>query len=142
MRFFLVCLYLCLELYLLISFANTFGFLTLICEIIISGILGFGILASQNEIMFGSLKDITMGKNNMGSFIGRSFFRFISGILLILPGILSDIFGIVFFIVSLLFKASGKREYKQTNATESSDFSDNDIIDVEVVEVDNKKIEN
>lgn len=142
MRFFLVFLYLCLELYLLVGFANTFGFLALVCEIIISGILGFGILSSQNEIMFGSLRDIAMGKDNMGSFIGRSFFRFISGILLILPGILSDFFGIVFFIVSLLFKASGKREYKQTNATESSDFSDDDVIDVEVVEVDNKKIEN
>lgn len=141
MRLFLIIIYFAFELYLLVSFADEFGFLALLGEIIISGILGFGILASQHEAMFGSLRDMAMGRGSMGGFITRSFFRFIGGLLLIIPGILSDIFGIVFFIISLLFKASGtysNQTYSNKNA-ESRHFDD-DVIDVEVIEESDKKI--
>ncbi|RDU62614.1 FxsA family protein [Helicobacter sp. MIT 14-3879] len=133
MRFIAIFIYIVIEIYLIILSVDEFGLLFIILEMIISFLLGAGIIASQGDVMFSSLKNISERKVSISNFVGMSFFRFISGILLIIPGILSDIFGVLFFIISLLFK-SNKAYYKEEYYNKKE--SNNDVIDVEIIEED------
>lgn len=151
MRVLLFIAYIFIEFYLIVEFIDEAGFLAFILEIIISALLGFGILASQFGSINDNLRNLMAFRLSLGSFLGRSIFRFISGVLLIIPAILSDIFGITFFIISLLFKAESQKSShyfysdsanfdfdteSRSNFAESSKFKtkQDDIIDVEVIE--------
>lgn len=140
MRFLLLVAYIIAEIYLVAEFIDEMGFLAFILEIIISAILGFGILASQFGSINTSLRSIMEFRLSVGSFLGRSICRLIGGILLIIPAILSDIFGVTFFIISLLFKAqSQESSFFSDNVNNSTKHKSNEeIIDVEVVETDSK----
>lgn len=151
MRFLLLIAYIFIEFYLIVEFIDEAGFLAFILEIIISALLGFGILASQFGSINDNLRNLMAFRLSLGSFLGRSIFRFIGGVLLIIPAILSDIFGVTFFIISLLFKAESQKSShhfysysanfdfdaeSRSNFAESSKFKtkQDDIIDVEVIE--------
>ncbi|WP_181646875.1 FxsA family protein [Helicobacter sp. 16-1353] len=154
MRLILFIVYLFVEIYLIVSFADEFGILSLFLEILLSAFVGIGILATQYRVMIESYNSIFRSQNGIGNFIGKSFFRLIGGILLIVPGILSDVIGLSFFIISLFFPTKLKNDSNPNDFQEfrySSDFSgfqdsknskDNpEIIDVEIIE-DNKNLKN
>ena len=121
MRFLLLVVYFFVEIFFIVEFADEFGILSLFAEMIVSAILGFGILFSQASNLSFAYNEILSG--GIGSFIGRNLFRLLGAIMLIIPGILCDIFGICFVVVSLFFRP------KEIKKEESSD-----IIDVEIIE--------
>ena len=121
MRFLLLVVYFFVEIFFIVEFADEFGILSLFAEMIVSAILGFGILFSQASNLSFAYNEILSG--GTGSFIGRNLFRLLGAIMLIIPGILCDIFGICFVVVSLFFRP------KEIKKEESSD-----IIDVEIIE--------
>ena len=123
MRFLLVIIYFFIEVFFVVEFADEFGIFSLFLEMIISAILGFGILLSQATSLSFAYNEILSG--GIGSFIGRNLFRLFGAIMLIIPGILCDVVGISFVIISLFFK---------TTKYESKKDDDNDIIDVEIIE--------
>ena len=120
MRFLLLVIYFFVEIFFIVEFADEFGLLSLFVEMIVSAILGFGILFSQASNLSFAYNEILSG--GIGSFIGRNLFRLLGAIMLIIPGILCDIFGIC-VVVSLFFRP------KEIKKEESSD-----IIDVEIIE--------
>lgn len=146
MRYLLLVAYIAIEIYLIAEFVDEVGFLAFVLEVVVSALFGFGILISQFGNINDSLKSIMTFKLSLGSFLGRSIFRLIGGILLIIPAILSDIFGITFFVISLLFKAES--QHFQNDFFSDSKFNDfnndfkrqdsakngDEIIDVEVIE--------
>lgn len=134
MRFLLFIAYIFIEFYLIVEFVDEAGFLAFILEIIISALLGFGILASQFGSINDNLRNLMAFRLSLGSFLGRSIFRFVSGVLLIIPAILSDIFGITFFIISLLFKAESQNINSEFESYGDSKPHNDEVIDVEVVE--------
>lgn len=134
MRVLLFIAYIFIEFYLIVEFIDEAGFLAFILEIIISALLGFGILASQFGSINDNLRNLMAFRLSLGSFLGRSIFRFISGVLLIIPAILSDIFGITFFIISLLFKAESQNINSEFESYGDSKPHNDEVIDVEVVE--------
>lgn len=134
MRFLLFIAYIFIEFYLIVEFVDEAGFLAFILEIIISALLGFGILASQFGSINDNLRNLMAFRLSLGSFLGRSIFRFVSGVLLIIPAILSDIFGITFFIISLLFKAESQNINREFESYGDSKPHNDEVIDVEVVE--------
>lgn len=137
--------YLFVEIYFIVLFADEFGILSVFLEILISAFLGLGILATQYRVMLESYNSIFKSQSGIGNFIGKSFFRLIGGILLIAPGILSDVIGLGFFIISLFFPTRLKSDNDEffgefgefQNREDSTDSSE--IIDVEIIE-DNKTI--
>lgn len=134
MRFLLFIAYIFIEFYLIVEFVDEAGFLAFILEIIISALLGFGILASQFGSINDNLRNLMAFRLSLGSFLGRSILRFVSGVLLIIPAILSDIFGITFFIISLLFKAESQNINREFESYGDSKPHNDEVIDVEVVE--------
>lgn len=146
MRYLLLVAYIAIEIYLIAEFVDEVGFLAFVLEVVVSALFGFGILISQFGNINDGLKSIMTFKLSLGSFLGRSIFRLIGGILLIIPAILSDIFGITFFVISLLFKAES--QHFQNDFFSDSKFNDfnddfkrqdsakngDEIIDVEVIE--------
>lgn len=134
MRFLLLIAYIFIEIFLIAEFVDEAGLLAFILEIIISALLGFGILASQLGSINDNLRNLMAFRLSLGSFLGRSIFRFIGGVLLIIPAILSDIFGVTFFIISLLFKAESQRINSEFESYGDSKPHNDEVIDVEVVE--------
>lgn len=122
-------LYFALEMLLIVGLIAVYGlrgFGYYALEVIISGIIGMVILSK-----FGMQNLI----NNFGMFNLKSAFHefsfVISGILFVLPGILSDIFAIIL----LIFYFFGKKN--RANFTDNQtrpNHENSDIIDVEVIE--------
>lgn len=147
MRFLIFLAYIAIEFYLVIRVVEASGFWLFVLEIAVSALLGLGILASQFSVMSEYLRNIMAF--NLSSFLGRSILRFLGGIMLILPFVLSDILGLTFFVMSLFFKANERDlrndfgENFESDFRKEFDFSrdshENDIIDAEIIERVEKK---
>ncbi len=147
MRFLIFLAYIAIEFYLVIRVVEASGFWLFVLEIAVSALLGLGILASQFSVMSEYLRNIMAF--NLSSFLGRSILRFLGGIMLILPFVLSDILGLTFFVMSLFFKANERDLRNDFGENFKSDFrkefdfsrdsSENDIIDAEIIERVEKK---
>lgn len=147
MRFLMFLAYIAIEFYLVLKVVEVSGFWLFVLEIALSALLGLGILASQFSAMSAYLRDIVAFNLSVGSFLGRSILRFLGGIMLILPFVLSDILGFVCIVMSLFFKAKERESSAFQNDcggfrndfSKSSDFSQNsaqdgEIIDAEIIE--------
>ena len=119
MRFLIFLAYIAIEIYLVAEVIDEWGFLAFIIEVAVSALVGFGILASQFSVMSDSLRNIMTF--SLSNFLGRSILRVLGGILLIVPFILSDIFGLTFFVMSLFFKVAERESADDF----SNDFSRN-----------------
>lgn len=161
MRFLIFLIYLASEIFLIAEFIDEWGFLAFVGEVVLSAFLGFGILASQFGAVGADLRGIMSFRVNLGAFLGRSIFRTIGGILLILPFIISDILGACFVVLSLFFKANardfggdskfgfgdstfyfrGNYKFDSKGDFDSKrDSNNSDIIDAEIIEhIDDKK---
>lgn len=114
-----------------------FGFGSLVLECILSGLLGFvlafkfGLSSPINHMMFYGIRDIF-------SSLGYG----IAGILLIIPGLISDTIGVFIAIICLIMGKSDRnnsRFYTQDseqffNERKRKSHDDGEIIDVEIVE--------
>lgn len=151
MRFLIFIIYLASEIYLIAQFIDEWGFLAFVGEVILSAVLGFGILSAQFGAVGDNLKGLMNFRVSVSAFLGKSIFRAIGGILLILPFVLSDILGACFVVISLFFRTknakssfdfhSDSANFAESNkfGAESSDFKDfsaeqGDIIDAEIIE--------
>lgn len=127
MKFLLAIIYFFIEIFCIVEFADEFGIFSLFLEMIVSAIFGFGLLLSQASMLPSAYNKILSG--GISNFIGYNLFRLLGAMMLIVPGILCDIVGISFVIVSLFFRtkeAQYTQEYKEDD--------DSDIVDVEIIE--------
>lgn len=117
MRFLIFIIYLASEIYLIAQFIDEWGFLTFVGEVILSALFGFGILSAQFGAVGENLKGLMNFRVSVSAFLGKSIFRAIGGILLILPFVLSDILGACFVVISLFFRTKNAK-----SAESSFDF--------------------
>lgn len=158
MRFLIFLAYLTGEIFLIAQFIDEVGFWAFVGEVILSALLGFGILSAQFGAVGANLRGIISSRASVGAFVGKSIFRALGGILLILPFILSDILGVCFVVLSLFFKAHTRDfggdskfyfdgdstfDFRSDSKFDSTgDFhfdskrnsNDSDIIDAEIIE--------
>ena len=137
MRFFAFLFFL-IEAVFIYLFVDKFGFLNYFLEVLVSGFVGIALLLNAGFFSLNSpqvaFKSFIGG--NLFSQLGLSF----GGVLLFLPGILTDIFGIAVVVFSLVFKKNAAKnesyqEFKFQNFSEQgSKKDDGEIIDVEVIE--------
>lgn len=116
------------------AFSESFGFFTLVLEIILSGLLGifliFSTLSGSNESIIELLRGARDPKEVLASNLAKVF----GGILLIIPGLLSDCLGILLYLGildSVLASFLGKTTIKTSFNHQSRQ---DEIIDVEVIE--------
>lgn len=116
------------------AFSENFGFFTLVLEIILSGLLGvfliFSTLSGSNE----SIVELLRGARDPKEVLASNFAKVFGGILLIIPGLLSDCLGILLYLGvldSALASFLGKSAIK-TSFTHQP--RQDEIIDVEVIE--------
>ena len=137
MRFFAFLFFL-IEAIFIYLFVDKFGFLNYFLEVLVSGFVGIALLLNAG---FSSLNSPQVAfksflGGNLFSQLGLSF----GGMLLFLPGILTDIFGVAVVIFSLIFKKNvaeneSYQEFKFQNFSEHGTKKDEgEIIDVEVIE--------
>ena len=117
--------YIFLEIVMVVLYILEFGFLSFFAEVFLSAIIGvililnYGFSNLFNIINYFNIKDIF---GSLGIAVG--------GFALIIPGVISDIFGIILIIIAMFWKL----KFKTTKSSQSRQYSDDEIIDVEIIE--------
>lgn len=149
-------LYLFLEVMVSTYFASMLGGLYTFFEIVISAFIGMFLLKNFKYSLMMNIKSLTKGEITQEDFIKQNVANAIGAILLIIPGFLTDIvgillqFGILTRILTKIFKfkiASKTNsndsfsEYQEQQFTykQKRRYDDDEIIDVEVID-DSKSI--
>lgn len=117
--------YILLEILISLSIFSSLGVFGSFIEIIFSAFIGFLILANFRLLIISSLKAINQRDKNPQALLKQSTLSIMGAFCLILPGIISDIIGIILqfgflnsFVKSFLYKDKQEKDY----------------IDVEVIE--------
>ena len=120
--------YLFLEILFSYKFASVFTPFGLFIEIIFSAIVGFSIFRNLQFSMALDMQRVLKREVSEEEFMTMGLFRMIGAVFLIIPGVLTDILGILF-----LFEPFARMVAKKTFPPKPKDIYD-DIIDVEVIE--------
>lgn len=136
MRFLLIFIYLFLEVFITFEMIDFLGVLGFVLEIIFSAILGLFILINYRFFLGDALVRLREREISYEAFVGSNIFRILGATLLILPGGLTDILGILmqfsalgFLAVKPFMKKSAPNSEPTSNKPQNSE-----IIDVEVIE--------
>jgi len=134
--------YLFLEILFSYEFANIFTPLGLFLEVLITAGVGVYIIRTLHFSLAVEMQRVLRREISEEEFVTSGLFKLIGAFLLIVPGVFSDIIGILFlmepfarWVARKLFLPQNvhKYHYKKEN--------DDDIIDVEIVEIiEDKKI--
>lgn len=138
MRLILVFIYLFLEVLITYEMIDFLGVLGFVLEIVLSAILGFFILMNYRFFLGDALVRLREREISYEAFVGSNVFRILGAILLILPGGLTDILGLLMQFSALGFLAV--KPFMKKPTSDSAPFDVNsksqksEIIDVEVIE--------
>ena len=128
--------YLFLEIMFSYEFAKIFTPFGLFLEVIVSAVVGIYIIRllpfSLNESMMRVLKrEITQEE-----FLSIGLFKFVGAVLLIIPGVFSDLLGLLFLFEPFAKWIARKFLPKEDIHiyTNHSHYNDDEIIDVEIIE--------
>lgn len=130
MVYFLI--YLFLEVFVSFSISSQIGFLATFLEIVFSAFLGFFILLNFKSTLRENFTSLYKNSIDIGEFQRLNLFTLIGAILLILPGFLTDIIGILLqfsVFTNIIINRYSIKSHNQKNYKEKTD----DVIDVEVI---------
>jgi 2-isopropylmalate synthase/UPF0716 protein FxsA len=130
-------LYLFLEVLISVNISSAIGGLATFFEILISAFLGISILVNFRKALLENMNAVSYSCIDLEQFQRLNLFTILGGILLIVPGFLTDILGALMQFSALTTMAvnrfhikagSCKTDYKQNNIKK-----DSDVIDVEII---------
>jgi UPF0716 family protein affecting phage T7 exclusion len=121
-----------LELYLSLKMGESIGFFGSVLWIVISAMLGMGMLKNSPMTIMGNMQAVQRGKLDVRKFQDASMSYFVGSILLIIPGVLSDFLGLFALAYATYLQFIAKITPEQTNFNQTK--GDNDVIDVEIIE--------
>lgn len=127
--FFLI--YLILEIIGVVYVGKHFGFFMMFSEMIISAFIGGLIILNTQANILDTLRGFSQSSANPMDFVRGNFAKAFGGLLLIFPGVFCDIFGVI-ILINAYFILKPKQTFQDKN-------SDEDIIDIEVLEKDEGK---
>lgn len=133
-------LYIFLEVYISVSTFSNIGVLGSFVEIILSAIVGLVLLVNFRYTLGESLMALRNQNITPQAFQALNILTIIGAFLMILPGILSDILGVLmqFGFVSTFIKNRLGISQNQNNFSQNSKRNDDEVIDVEVIDHHNK----
>lgn len=133
MIYFLI--YLFTEVLLTVEVASKIGGLAMFLEIIASAFLGIFILMNFRHALSENLDALRTRQIDMQGFSNRNITGLLGSLLLIIPGILSDLIGVlmlVFFLGTLLINRF-TRKYPTEYTTQTPE-KDDYVIDAEIID--------
>ncbi len=127
MVYFLI--YLFLEITVTLNIGREVGAFATFLEVIISAIIGFIIIANLSNSFSEGFRAIVEKRISEEEFMRLNIFMLIGAVLLIIPGFLSDMVGVLFQFPYIALMIT-KRFYRFKKDEKRSD----DVIDVEVID--------
>ncbi len=133
-------IYLFLEIYITIEVGAYLGGVGTFLEVVLSAMLGVFIIFKLNDFNMKIIRNAMSSKIEPEEALIKIVFKFIGAILLIIPGILSDLIGI-FFQLPFLSKIVWNLFKKIVNISvrEKKYNQKGEIIDVEIIELKSDK---
>lgn len=122
-----------LELFISMKVGEEIGFGSSVLWIMLSMLFGIVLLRSSPYAFMGNIMSVQMGKLDLKSANNASMAYLFGSILLIVPGVMSDIMGVGMLLYTLYLqllakiRPQQKQNYKQTQG-------DDDVIDVEIID--------
>jgi UPF0716 family protein affecting phage T7 exclusion len=126
--------YLFLEILFSYEFAKIFTPFGLFLEVIFSAFVGVSILRTLQFSIFEDMQRVLRREISEEEFLTAGMFKFIGAILLIIPGVFSDMLGIL-FLFEPFARWVGRKLFWQKTYFYHNQHKDDDIIDVEIIEV-------
>jgi len=135
-------LYLFVEVYVSTFVSSSIGGLYMFLEIVGSAFIGIFILSNFKYSFAQSMRDLYGGEITHDEFVKSNIFSVLGAILIIVPGIFTDILGLllqvelfaIYFANTVLKGRLKHRTKSYHNTSQSKDTRDSNIIDVEVIE--------
>jgi len=134
MIYFLV--YLFLEVMLSTSIASEIGGWWVFLELIGSAFIGISLLVNFRVILAQNMGALASRQIDVKKFQELNLFTILGAFLLIIPGFLTDIIGILFqfsMITSLFVNKLSSKQTPDLNNNQNNFSKDSDVIDVEII---------
>jgi len=128
--------FLLLELFLSLKVGESIGFGWSVIWIVSSFLIGMGLIQNGATSMKKSMEGLSSGKLDMKSFHDSATSYFLGAILLIIPGVFTDILGVIALLYTFYLQLGGtiRNSKHKTNINNMNKQGDNDVIDVEIIE--------
>ena len=128
--------FLILELFLSLKTGENIGFGWTVIWIVSSFLIGMGLIQNGATTMKKSMAGLSSGKLDMKSFHDSATSYFLGAILLIIPGVFTDILGVIALLYTFYLQLGGTipNSKHKTNINNMNKQGDNDVIDVEIIE--------
>ena len=128
--------FLLLELFLSLKVGENIGFGWSVIWIVSTFLLGMGLIQNGAITMKKSMEGLSSGKLNMKSFHDSATSYFLGAILLIIPGVFTDILGAIALLYTFYLQLGGtiSNSKNRTNINNTHKKGDEDVIDVEIIE--------
>jgi len=135
MPYFLI--YLFLEVVVSVNISSAIGGLATFFEIVITAFVGISILINFRKTLMENMHAVSYSCINLQQFQSLNLFTILGGILLIVPGFLTDILGILMqfsvFTAMLVNRYNVKSGKCNTDFKQNNIKKDSDVIDVEII---------
>ena len=131
MIYFLI--YLFLEVMITVEVASRIGGFAMFSEIMVSALIGMAILFNFRTTLLSNVMELKERRISANGFYKRNLLSLLGAILLILPGILTDIMAVIIHVVLLgsLIVSRFMPKYPQEN--QSHQPKDDNVIDAEII---------
>jgi 2-isopropylmalate synthase/UPF0716 protein FxsA len=142
MYYFLI--YLFLEVVVSVNISSSIGGLATFFELLGSAFVGITILVNFRATLAENMRSVSYNKIDLAEFQRLNLFTIIGAILLIIPGFLTDIIGLLLqfsVITSMIVNRYGVQSKNNTPpyyGDETNIQKDCDVIDVEIIEHDTR----
>jgi len=121
-----------LELYLSLSVGENIGFMWSAIWIVMSMMVGVRVLQSSSLTLMGNLSSVSRGKLSMQSFQNSSTAYLLGALLLIIPGVLTDLLGLLALSYTVYLQFIARITPEQTKFDKKQ--GDDNVIDVEIID--------
>ncbi len=131
-------LFLLFELFLSLEVGSNIGFLWSVIWIVSSFLIGLGLIQNAHTTMKLNMQSLREGKLNIDAFHNSATAYFLGSLFLIIPGVFSDILGVIALLYTFYLQLGGtilSSKYKKNiNNLNTNRQGEDDVIDVEVIE--------
>jgi len=133
--------YLFLEVLISVNISSAIGGLATFFEIILTAFIGISILINFRKTLVENLTAVSYNCIDLRQFQSLNLFTLIGAILLIVPGFMTDILGVLmqFSVLTSMFvnrynvKSGNCKARTEENVRQNNIKKDSDVIDVEII---------
>jgi len=122
-----------LELFVSMKVGDIIGFVPSVLWILLTMIAGSTLLRLSPYTFMGNVMSVQMGKLDLRSANNASMSYLLGAILLIIPGVITDVLAVLLLLYTLYLRLLAKMRPQQQNKYKQTK-GDSDVIDVEIID--------